>query len=194
MMHPISWAKRAVGGMALLAIVGLACSDPRPSRAADTGVERAPIVVTHSLDLAGDEQAAFPAASGSVAKNPLQGSAGSLDRGNPLQSIPMTSLNATRERPIFSPSRRPSSLPRTFQVASTPSVDLGRPNFSLVGAISGEHEDIAILRDETTKAIVRLRTGESHSGWTLQMAKGREIILQKSGKTAIVTLPNPTGK
>ena len=195
MMHSNSLATQ-VGRMALLAIVGLVCSDLRPSRAADTGVtiKRAPIPVTRSLDVTAVEQALVTTADGSVAKDRFQGSAGSVERGNPLQHIPMTSLAATRERPIFSPTRRPSSLPLPAQVAIAPSVDSGRPNFSLVGAISGEHEDIAILRDETTKAIVRLRTGESHSGWTLQMAKGREVTLQKSGKTAIVTLPNPASK
>jgi len=45
--------------------------------------------------------------------------------------------------------------------------------------------------DETTRAIVRLRTGESHAGWTLRSVKGREAILEKNRETAVVAIATP---
>jgi hypothetical protein len=115
---------------------------------------------------------------------------GSVGRGNPLWSIPMASLNPTRERPIFSPSRRP--LPTIQPSANSASAPLStRPALALVGAIAGETEGIAIFLDHTTKGTIRLKTGEGHLGWTLRQVKGREAILQKELKTAIFTIPNP---
>ena len=64
-----------------------------------------------------------------------------------------------------------------------------RPPLALVGAIAEEHEGIAIFLDETTKRIIRLKTGESHDGWTLRSVRGREVTLQKDHQTAVVGLP-----
>jgi hypothetical protein len=116
---------------------------------------------------------------------------GSLGRGNPLWAIPLSSLSPTRERPIFSPSRR---APPTAQssVKSAPLSLSTRPPLALVGAIAGETDGIAIFLDQTTKGTIRLKTGESHLGWTLRLVKGREAILQKELKTAIFTIPNPS--
>ena len=195
MMCPI-WLAKQIGRMALLVLIGFMCSDLPSSSAEDIAVsiKRAPVAVPRSPDRSVGEQGLLTTSNGLVAKNRFQESELSMERGNPLQLVPLTSLTATRERPIFLPTRRPAPRVLPVQVAVAASVDLGRPNFSLVGAISGEHEDIAIVRDDTTKVIIRLRTGESHSGWTLETAKGREVTLHKSGKTAIITLAHPASK
>ena len=115
---------------------------------------------------------------------------GSLGRGNPLWAIPLASLSPTRERPIFSASRRaPPTIQSSANSASAPLST--RPALALVGAIAGETEGIAIFLDQTTKGTIRLKTGEDHLGWTLRQVKGREAILQKELKTAIFTIPNP---
>jgi general secretion pathway protein N len=120
-------------------------------------------------------------------------------RGNPLWAIPLRSLTATRERPLFTPSRRPpppavaGPPPAEAPPPAPPPTGPDRPLLTLVGAISGETEGIAIFLDETTRDIVRLRTGESHpSGWTLRSVKGREVALVKNEQTVILALPAPT--
>jgi general secretion pathway protein N len=105
--------------------------------------------------------------------------------GNPLWSIPMNSLVATRTRPIFAPSRRPPARSVTAPTSSSL-----RPPLALVGTIAANDGSIAILFDETTKRTVRLRTGESHHGWTLQQLKGREATLQKGKQRAVLYLAN----
>ena len=60
-----------------------------------------------------------------------------------------------------------------------------------VGAVAGETDGIGIFLDEATKDIVRLKTGESHSGWTLSLVKGREATLQKGAEIEVLEIPNP---
>lgn len=107
-----------------------------------------------------------------------------VGHANPLWAIPLSSLSATRNRPIFSPNRRPSS--RVLQSSVSPS----RPPLALVGAITGQSEGVAIFLDKTTKRTIRLKTGESHLGWTLRRVKGREATLQNENKSAILELPS----
>jgi general secretion pathway protein N len=116
----------------------------------------------------------------------------SVDRGDALWAIPLASLTATRERPIFSPTRRPASAVVRLAPAQPPSA--GQPLLVLLGAIAGETEGIAIFQDRTTKNTIRLKPGESHAGWTLQAVKAREAILQNEQKTAILVFPNPSAK
>jgi hypothetical protein len=114
---------------------------------------------------------------------------------NPMSAIALASLTATQERPIFSSTRRPPPPVRPppvqpLALPSPPTNQPRRPLLALIGTIAGETEDIAIFLDETTKGIVRLRTGESHSGWALSSAKGREATLQRQGETVILALSN----
>jgi len=110
------------------------------------------------------------------------------DRANPLWAIPLQSLTATRERPIFSPSRRPPL------VNTTPTPIVVQPDrltLTLVGAIAGEN-GIAIFRDDSNKSVVRLRIGQSHSGWSLVRVTQREATLRRNGEVATVALPTPS--
>jgi general secretion pathway protein N len=117
--------------------------------------------------------------------------------GNPLQSIPLSALNATRERPLFSPARRPFKRPLTLDpppVSAPPAVaSPSRPQLALVGAILGD-DDVAILRNEMTKSIARVKKGESYLGWTLQVLELRKAIFQKGPEAMILTLPNSLAK
>ncbi|MEH2610409.1 hypothetical protein [Bradyrhizobium sp. AZCC 1693] len=106
--------------------------------------------------------------------------------GNPLWSIPLSTLSATQERPIFSASRRlPQravvALPVEQVVAPAPPVaGPERPTLALIGAVVGGSEAIAVFLDRTSQKIVRLRQGETHAGWVLQSVEGREVTLQKA--------------
>jgi hypothetical protein len=116
--------------------------------------------------------------------------------GNPLWQIPVASLSATRDRPIFSQSRRPPPIVNSPIEPSKPLVVAGpdRPPLSLVGAIAGDDDGIAIFLDQTTKVITRVKTGDSYAGWVLRTVKGREATLEKDRQTAIFALPNAPGE
>jgi hypothetical protein len=119
-------------------------------------------------------------------------------RGNPLWAISVTSLSATRERPIFQPSRRPPTPAVAGPLSVVPDrpppppTQPDRPQLALVGAVVGNTESIAVFMDGSTRGFVRLKTGDGHAGWILRSVKGREAILQKGIETVILALPAPS--
>jgi len=116
--------------------------------------------------------------------------------GNPLWAVPLNELSATRERPIFSPSRRPPA-PAVATVPYVPSPPLAkpaapeRPQLSLVGTIAGGKEGFGIFFDRLANTVLRLKTGDQHKGWILREVRGREAVLEKGDKTATFSLPVP---
>jgi len=115
-------------------------------------------------------------------------SQGPTGQANPLWAIPLSSLSATRNRPIFSATRRPSS---PVQQSSGLLSHANRPPFTLVGVIAGQGGGIAIISDGGTKSMIRLKIGETHLGWTLRQVKGREATLQNKDISTIIELPSP---
>lgn len=128
--------------------------------------------------------------------------------GNPLWSVPLSVLTATQERPIFSVSRRPAQravvAPPEEQVsapAPQKAMEPDRPPLSLIGAVVGDSDAIAVFLDRTNQKVVRLRQGETHAGWLLSSVQGREVTLKKAERTetlglkaaeAASVLPAPT--
>ena len=116
---------------------------------------------------------------------------------NPLWEIPLSRLSTTRERPIFSPSRRPPPVviaapPAPAAPPPPPKLPrVERPQLSLVGTVSGDDERFGIFVDQTTKAALRLRIGEDYQGWKLRAVQGREVTLEYEQQSAILTLPQP---
>ena len=115
--------------------------------------------------------------------------------GNPLWAIPHESLSATRERPIFSPSRRPppvlAAAPLEPPKPPPPAPEAQRPALRLLGIVSGAIDGFAIFINETTQNIVRLKTGEGHEGWILRSVKAREAVLENNRRRAVLALPSP---
>jgi hypothetical protein len=119
--------------------------------------------------------------------------------GNPLWALPLEQLSMTRERPIFSPSRRPPPpTPPTYvapvavrQPIKPPEPE--RPAVSLLGTIIGTDDQIGVFLD-TTHNVVRLRVGEVHRGWALRLVKAREVTLVKDGEQAVVLELPPPGE
>jgi general secretion pathway protein N len=119
-------------------------------------------------------------------------------RGNPLWVVALSSLSVTRERPIFSPSRRPPppavvAAPRVPPVMRPPPKPEApdHPLLTLVGTVSGETGGIGIFLDQSTKNVIRLRTGQNHTGWILRSIQGREASFEKDDQTATLALPPP---
>jgi hypothetical protein len=77
---------------------------------------------------------------------------------NPLWAIPLTQLSGTRDRPIFSPSRRPvpaAVAPEPVVARAAPPPRKRQPELpplSLVGTIASGDEGFGIFLDPSTKA------------------------------------------
>jgi hypothetical protein len=116
---------------------------------------------------------------------------------NPLWGIPLDVLKATRERPLFSPSRRPptagvTSRPvKAIKAVNAPVAP--EPTLSLLGTVKGDGEGYALFIDTTTHRVVRLKTGRDAGGWILQAVRGRAAVLEKNGRTESLEMPPTAG-
>jgi general secretion pathway protein N len=115
--------------------------------------------------------------------------------GNPLWGVPLSVLTATRERPIFSASRRPPQravVAAPVERASAPpapkAAEPDHPPLALIGAVVGENDAIAVFLDRTNQKIVRLRQGEAHSGWVVNAILPREVTFKKADQTEVLAL------
>lgn len=113
--------------------------------------------------------------------------------GNPLWSVPLSRLSATRDRPIFSASRRPPPQavagPVAEPVKPQASVSLPEPlSLKLIGAVVGETDAIAVFMDRGSKAIVRMRKGDIYAGWQLGSIAGREATLKNGDRIETVVM------
>ena len=116
-------------------------------------------------------------------------------QGNPLWTIPLASLHSSRERPLFSASRRPPppfvaqapkvSIPTAPQPAKAPE----KPQVTLVGTVHGPSVEMGVFVDETDKSLLRLRVGQSVRGWTVHSVEPRTATLEKAEQQIKVDLP-----
>lgn len=115
---------------------------------------------------------------------------------NPLWAIPLSALTATRDRPVFSASRRPPT-PAVVPVGierpapPPPPTEPEKPNLVLVGTIVGDADSFGIFIDQTSRTALRLKLGEQHDGWTLRSVQKREAMLVKDQQIAVVAMPQP---
>jgi hypothetical protein len=115
---------------------------------------------------------------------------------NPLWAMPLAQFSATRDRPIFSPSRRPPpaavapvAVPKFVAVPKPREPE--RPQLTLVGTIASGEDGFGIFLDQSTKAVLRLRVGEDFQGWKLRSVQGRETALEKDQQVVTLVLPQP---
>ena len=117
--------------------------------------------------------------------------------GNPVLAIPLSQLSTTRDRPIFTPTRRPPAPPALPVVAKPAEparpMQPETPPLVLVGTVAGEDSGIAVFVEHSTENTVRLRLNESHQGWTLKSIQGREVTLLKEEKSNVLALAPPGG-
>jgi general secretion pathway protein N len=117
--------------------------------------------------------------------------------GNPLWRIPIQSLFVTRERPLFSASRRPPTPPQAppspsrNAEAPPPLAELERPPLTLQGTAIGKPRDIALVLDEATNGSVRLHVGEAAEGWYLRSVDQRTMTIEKDSRIVVISLPAP---
>jgi hypothetical protein len=114
--------------------------------------------------------------------------------GNPLWAVPLRLLNVTRERPLFSPSRRPPAV-AMVAVPSTgpqPAPRPGSPDhplLTLVGTVVGKQQRIGVFVDQASKKVISLKIGQGYDGWTLRTVGDRDAVFQRHQREVVLALP-----
>jgi general secretion pathway protein N len=107
---------------------------------------------------------------------------------------PLEELRATRERPLFSPARRPDAEAAADPVAVVEESPDSLP-FDLTGVVMGADRAIAILRNRDTQETVHLRQGEVLDTWSIEEIAPRHIVLRQDDRHVRLELfpPKPEG-
>lgn len=113
---------------------------------------------------------------------------------NPLWAIPLKLLANTRERPIFSQSRRPPpavvvAAPVELPPPPPPPRVVEKPRVSLMGTIVNGNDGYAIFMDQGTKTPVRVRLGSSYQGWALKELRPGVANLERDGENVEIAFP-----
>jgi general secretion pathway protein N len=118
-------------------------------------------------------------------------------KGNPLSSMPLSALSETRDRPLFSLTRRPAPAETAGAAVSKTSVEDKPPGpklppFVLKGTVLGLNDRVAVLLDSATNRTSQLRLGKSDSGWTVLSVSPRSIVLKRGDLLTTLELPRPS--
>ncbi len=115
---------------------------------------------------------------------------------NPLSTLQLDTLAATRDRPLFAPSRSkppPPPPPEPERPPPEPKTPPPPPppeplHFRLVGVVIDKSGGIALLKDEQSGEIHRVRQGEDLQGWTLKSVVARSVELTREDQTTALRL------
>ncbi|MDR6305015.1 general secretion pathway protein N [Nitrobacter vulgaris] len=115
---------------------------------------------------------------------------------NPLWAIPLATLTHTRQRPVFSQTRRPAraavASPADAKAKAPPPPPRAEsPQLSLVGTVVGEDTSLGVFINSETRASLRLKIGDDFQGWKLRSVQGRKVTLTHGDQSAILSLPQP---
>ncbi len=105
---------------------------------------------------------------------------------SPLAANPLDRLSATRDRPLFSPSRRPPPPPPVAIVSPPPPLE--PPNVTLFGVVMDAAEARAIVQAGPQNQIRRVRIGDDIGGWKVTQIEGRRLVLSLDSRMATFTM------
>jgi hypothetical protein len=105
---------------------------------------------------------------------------------SPLAAHPLDALSATRDRPLFSPGRRPPAPPPVAVVPQAPPPP--PPSVTLFGVIMDGNEARAIVQAGAAKQVRRVRIGDDIDGWKVTQIEGRHLVLSLDSRMATFTM------
>jgi general secretion pathway protein N len=111
------------------------------------------------------------------------------DGGNPIAAIPLASLSATRERPLFSSTRRPPPVADAAAAEAAAPQPSPSPTPSLLGTVIGPFDRVAVI-GRGVEPPASLHVGETAWGWKLRAVGPRSAMLERAGETLTLELPS----
>jgi hypothetical protein len=105
---------------------------------------------------------------------------------SPLAAQPLEQLSATRDRPLFSPMRRPPVPPPI--VAPAPPPPPPPPDITLLGVVMDGEDARAVIRTGSIAKVARVRIGDDVGGWKVGQIEAQRLVLLLGERTATFTL------
>jgi hypothetical protein len=161
---------------------------PAPLVAADASPHPPPPLLGASrplFDRGTSEPSALAKKAGETPALPAQGGEGTDALPSPLAAQPLDRLSATRERPLFSPTRRPPPPPPPVVVApEPPPPPPPPPDVALFGIVMDGDEAHAVVRAGPAAKIMNVRVGDDIGGWKVAQIEGRQLVLSLDDRIA----------
>jgi NADH dehydrogenase FAD-containing subunit len=107
--------------------------------------------------------------------------------GSPVAALLLERFSATRERPLFSPTRRPPPPPPA-PVVGAPPPPPAPPKVTLLGTVMDAGEARALVNLESANKMLRLRIGDDIEGWKVTHIETRRLVLSREDRLATFTL------
>jgi hypothetical protein len=156
-------------------------------------------VLLFDQDWWGDSNRSLPGAVAAISQDSreytarvrLRATASQLAAVNPLGDWPAEALSEVLERPLFNPSRRaymppepePQPAPEPEPVVVEEPLDV-----TLVGVLLGENGRFAMLRENGSGKVLRLKEGQSFEEWVLREVGLREALLVRGERSKTLRL------
>jgi hypothetical protein len=106
---------------------------------------------------------------------------------SPLAVHSLDRLSATRERPLFSPSRR-APAPPAPPPPRPPPPPPEPPNLTLVGIVMDAEEARAIVQSGSKNEVRRVRVGDDIGGWKVAQIENRRLVLKLDSRQATFSM------
>jgi hypothetical protein len=113
----------------------------------------------------------------------LRAQEASPDEQSALPWLRLDGLSATRDKPLFTPSRRKPAPPA--RVSPTPPAELReeiqysrKPQLVLTGILASQSQSLAFLRDTNTSESIAVRSGETIGRWRVVVDTDHSVKLQ----------------
>jgi hypothetical protein len=117
--------------------------------------------------------------------------------GNPLWAVTLDQLAATRDRPLFSPSRHPPARPQPPRVetvaAVPPPAPRQPPSVVLLGIVTDADGTWALIRAGGADKITPARLGDEIAGWKVSEIETRRLVLSSDDRSVSFALFARTG-
>jgi type II secretory pathway component PulC len=91
-------------------------------------------------------------------------------------------LSATRDRPLFSPTRRPPAPPPIVVPVAPPPAP--PPDVALLGVVMDGDDARAVVRVGQEAKTIRVQIGDDIGGWKVGQIEARYLVLLLNGRTA----------
>jgi hypothetical protein len=117
---------------------------------------------------------------------PAEPAAAASPAASPLAALSLERFSVTRERPLFSPNRRPPPVPPA-PVVSRPSPP-APPKVTLLGTVMDADEARALVSVGTPDKMLRVRIGDEIEGWKVTQIEQRSLVLSLDNRTTTFTL------